>query len=63
MARKPRVHYPGAFYHVMLRGNGGMIIFNDDIDREKFLFFVSESIRRFKYHIHAFCSNIFVTIY
>jgi len=23
MARKPRIHYPGALYHVMLRGNGG----------------------------------------
>jgi len=21
MVRKPRTHYPGAFYHVMLRGN------------------------------------------
>jgi hypothetical protein len=21
MARRPRIHYPGAFYHVMLRGN------------------------------------------
>ncbi len=24
MARKPRIHFPGALYHVMLRGNGGM---------------------------------------
>jgi len=21
MVRKPRIHYPGAFYHVMIRGN------------------------------------------
>jgi len=27
MARKPRIHYPGAFYHVILRGNGGQDIF------------------------------------
>ena len=29
MARKRRVHYPGAVYHVMLRGNGGHEIFFD----------------------------------
>jgi hypothetical protein len=23
MARKPRIQYPGAFYHVIARGNGG----------------------------------------
>ena len=27
MARKRRVHYPGAVYHVVLRGNGGQGIF------------------------------------
>ncbi len=27
MARKPRIHFPGAFYHVMLRDNGGQHIF------------------------------------
>ena len=27
MARKRRVHYPGAVYHVMLRGNGGRAFF------------------------------------
>ena len=27
MARKRRVHYPGAIYHVVLRGNGGQGIF------------------------------------
>jgi len=27
MARKPRIHYPGTLYHVMLRGNGGADIF------------------------------------
>ena len=27
MATKRRVHYPGAVYHVVLRGNGGQDIF------------------------------------
>lgn len=29
MPRKPRIHYPGAHYHVMLRGNGGCDVFAD----------------------------------
>jgi len=36
MARKPRLHYPGAFYHVMLRGNGGQEIFFSEDDRHHF---------------------------
>lgn len=27
MARKPRIHFPGAFYHVIARGNRGQKIF------------------------------------
>jgi hypothetical protein len=30
MARKPRVHFTGALYHVMSRGNQGQAIFKDD---------------------------------
>jgi len=40
MARKPRIHYPGAFYHVMLRGNGGQDIFFSDADRSRFYLFL-----------------------
>ncbi len=47
MARKPRVHYPGAFYHVILRGNGGQSIFFDDKDRTHFYFLAQEGIERF----------------
>ena len=36
MARKPRGHYPGALYDVILRGNAGQIIFDDDQDRTRF---------------------------
>jgi hypothetical protein len=31
MARKPRVHFTGALYHVMSRGNQGQAIFREDI--------------------------------
>jgi len=29
MARKPRVEYSGAFYHVICRGNQRQVIFRD----------------------------------
>jgi len=35
MARKPRVNFAGAVYHVMCRGNQGQSIFKDDPDRGK----------------------------
>ena len=37
MARKLRVEYPGAIYHVMNRGDRREEIFKDDADRERFL--------------------------
>jgi hypothetical protein len=55
MARKPRVHYPWALYHVILRGNGGQTIFFDDKDRTHFYFLAQEGIERFGHPIHAFC--------
>ena len=36
MARGIRVEYPGAFYHVMARGNRRERIFRDDADRRFF---------------------------
>lgn len=37
MARKLRVEYPGAIYHVMNRGDRREEIFKDAPDRERFL--------------------------
>lgn len=55
MARKPRIHHPGAFYHVMLRGNGKQDIFFDDRDRYRFYLLLQEGVERFRHRIHAFC--------
>jgi hypothetical protein len=30
MARKSRIHFPGACYHVIARGNRGQKIYRDD---------------------------------
>ena len=55
MARKPRIHYPGAFYHVILRGNGGQEIFYSKADRSRFYLLLQEGIERYGHRFHAFC--------
>jgi putative transposase len=55
MARKPRIHYPGAVYHVILRGNGGQNIFFSRADRTRLYFLLQEGVSKYGHHIHAFC--------
>ena len=55
MARKPRVYYPAALYHVILRGNGGQEIFFGKEDRFRFYLFLQEGIERYGHQVHAFC--------
>jgi putative transposase len=55
MARKPRIHTPGAVYHVILRGNGRQDVFFDEKDRCRFYDILQNSCVRFRYRIHAFC--------
>lgn len=55
MARKPRVHLPGGYYHVMMRGNGGNDIFFSPADRSRFLLLLQEGIERYGHRVHAFC--------
>lgn len=54
MARKPRVEYEGATYHVMCRGNRQEAIFKDDKDHERFLDTLEEVSERNGWLIHAF---------
>lgn len=55
MPRKPRIHLPGGFYHVMLRGNGGQEILLDPGDGRLFLDILAEARERFGIRIHAWC--------
>src|SRR3974390_3934623 len=55
MARKLRVQYPGAIYHVMNRGDRREDIFNDDEDRLLFLRTLSETCEKTGWQIHAWC--------
>ena len=53
MARKPRIHYPGAVYHVILRGNAGDQIFFED--RYRLYLILQHAVEKFDCRIHGFC--------
>lgn len=55
MARKPRIHFPSAVYHVILRGNAGDPIFFSDQDRYRLYLIFQYAVERFDCRIHAFC--------
>src|SRR5262245_2102401 len=54
MARRARVEYPGALYHVITRGNQRQRIFRDDRDREKYLEILSSLKTQFLFRIPAY---------
>src|SRR6516164_7309285 len=55
MARKVRVEYPGAIYHVMNRGDRREAIFKDDNDRQCFLASLQEACEKTGWQVHAYC--------
>jgi putative transposase len=55
MARKLRVQYPGAIYHVMNRGDRRESIFRDDADRRRFLETLAEACAKTGWQVHAGC--------
>jgi putative transposase len=54
MARKPRIEVPGGYYHVSSRGNRGCTVFEDDQERNAFLFLLATTVRRWQWACHAF---------
>jgi len=55
MARKLRVQYPGAIYHVMNRGDQREPIFKDDQDHRRFLETLGEACDKTGWQVHAYC--------
>jgi putative transposase len=55
MARKLRVEYPGAIYHVVNRGDRREAIFKDDEDRKCFLTTLGQACRKTGWKVHAYC--------
>jgi putative transposase len=54
MARRPRIHFTGALYHVITRGNHKQGIFRDERDLKQFLNFLLDSKTRFTFCIYAY---------
>ena len=55
MTRLPRLHVPGGFYHVILRGNHREDLFSVAADRLVLNDIVAESIAKYGARVHAFC--------
>lgn len=55
MGRKPRIHFPGAFYHVTLRGNHQQKIFAAEHDRALLNVIVARAIAKYGTRLHAYC--------
>jgi len=55
MARPLRIEYPGAFYHVINRGNEDEDIYRSVRDRRKFLEYVEDAVCRYSLSNHSYC--------
>ncbi|WP_100407536.1 transposase [Bacillus solitudinis] len=55
MARKPRVWFPGATFHVTSRGNLRASIFYDDADRLRYLSLLEKNRSQYPFYLHAYC--------
>jgi putative transposase len=54
MARKPRIEFEGAFYHVITRGNQRQKIFREDADYNKYLLLLTVYKNRYRYSLYAY---------
>ena len=55
MARKLRLQYAGAIYHVTFRGNARQAIFLDDSDRQRLTARVAEGVEDFGVRVYLYC--------
>jgi REP element-mobilizing transposase RayT len=54
MARKPRIEYPGALYHVIARGNQRRDVYHDDMDRLRYLAKLRAYKQRYAFRLYAY---------
>lgn len=55
MPRLPRKYSKAEFSHVMIKGNGGQIVFEDIRDKLKFIDMLAECVEKFDVQLHAYC--------
>ena len=53
--RPLRIEFDGAFYYIILRGDGWEIVYLDDGDREIFLDVLVAICKRCNWTVHAYC--------
>ncbi len=55
MSMKPRIHYEGALYHVIVRGNNRAYIFKSGGKKEEYKKIVSKYKKRYRFKLYAYC--------
>jgi len=54
MSRKPRIEFPGAFYHVLARGNNKQEIFKDKQDYQAYIDRLKKYHKRYKFILYVY---------
>ncbi|HDP69351.1 MAG TPA: hypothetical protein ENN38_00880 [Actinobacteria bacterium] len=54
MARKPRIEFAGALYHIIARGNNKEDIFRESKDYLKYMYLLEKYQKRTSFHLYAF---------
>ena len=49
MPRKPRIHYEGALYHIMVRGNNGEKVFTTEKEKRQYINIIREYKKRYQF--------------
>jgi REP element-mobilizing transposase RayT len=55
MARKPRIEYPGAFFHIIVRGNNRETIFREVGDYSRYIEKLAHFCREGDVRVYAYC--------
>ncbi len=55
MPRTARIKSKTGIYHVMLRGIGKQNIFEDELDKQKFMMLLTEAKQKSQFSLYAYC--------
>ena len=55
MARPLRIEFPGALYHLTMRGNAHQDVFLDDKDRDGYLSLLGREIQQQHWRCYVYC--------
>jgi len=55
MARKPRVHYEGALYHVICRGNNRAYVFDNNESKKNYIEIIEHYKKKYGFKLFCYC--------